>query len=133
MLRGDLARTGGDASLQSQVLAWYEGVWGDGPPDARLHVGVNCASRGCPDLQIGAYQGPTVWQQLDEAATRFVDNPSKGAGPDGISELFSWFAEDFERSGGIEAFVQRHRTEGTSGVDFDAVLPYDWSLNKADP
>jgi hypothetical protein len=98
--------------------------------DARIHVGINCASVGCPDLGAGAWQAATLDADLDAAAVRFVDHPGKGAGPGGVSQLFRWFVADFEGShGGVQAFVSRYRTGGDGDVDYDATLDYDWSLN----
>jgi hypothetical protein len=107
-------------------------VWGDTPPDARLHMGLNCASTSCPNLGPGAFQGDRVWDQLDILSTEFVDNTAKGAGPDGVSSLFSWFSNDFSDTfGSTTDFVEQYRTGGAQGVDFSTSLPYDWSLNAA--
>ena len=92
--------------------------------------GSQIPSLGCPDLLDGAFQPATVDDQLDAAATRFLAHPAKGAGPDGISTLFSWFASDFEGShGGAAPFIEAYRVGGTEGVRLDAYLDYDWSLN----
>ncbi len=120
-------------ALRAKAEAWHAALWGGGPVDARIHVGLNCASVGCPDLLDGAYQAATLQATLDAQATRFVDHPGKGAGPDGISQLFGWFRADFEGShGGVRAFVRQYRGGGDEGVDYDTSLPYDWALNAAD-
>ena len=117
-------------ALRGQADAWNADLWRGDAPDARLHMGINCASVGCPDLGGRAWQAATLESDLDIAAKRFVDHPGKGAGPDGVSRLFRWFAQDFEGShGGIQAFVSRYRTGGDAGVDYDATLDYDWNLN----
>jgi hypothetical protein len=117
--------------LRAQVESWNADLWQGEPTDARLHVGINCASVGCPDLGNGAWQAATLDADLDAAATRFVDHPGKGAGADGVSQLFRWFVADFEGShGGVQSFVSRFRTGGDDAVDYDATLEYDWSLNE---
>ncbi len=119
-----------DPALADQLWAWHDELWDGGVVDARIHVGINCASVGCPDITAGAWQPETLDADLDAAAARFLAHPGKGAGPDGISTLFSWFAGDFEAShGGAAAFIDQHRAGGTSGVTLDSYLPYDWALN----
>lgn len=120
----------GEAALRTQVEAWHADLWQGDPVDARIHVGVNCASVGCPDLGARAWQAATLDADLDAAATRFVNHPGKGAGPNGVSQLFRWFEADFAGShGGMRAFVARYRDGGDADVDYDATLEYDWALN----
>lgn len=119
--------------LEQQVLTWHEELWEGAPIDARLHVGVNCASVGCPDILDGAFQAATVHETLDAQATRFVNHPGKGAGPNGVSQLFSWFRADFQAShGGVREFVRQYRDGGDADVNYDASLEYDWALNGAE-
>mgnify|MGYP002632916296 CR=1 FL=1 len=113
------------------AAAWHDATWPEGTVDPRLHIALNCASEGCPNLPAGAWQAATLDADLDLAATQFVDHPGKGAGPDGISALFTWYADDFAASGGPEGFIQRHRTGGTGGVTLGTTLPYSWALNAA--
>lgn len=120
---------GGDEAQIAQARAWHEELWGEDPVDARIHVALNCASYGCPDLGDFAWRGSTLDADLDAAAARFVEHPGKGAGPDGISQLFSWFSGDFQGShGGAQGFIEAYRAD-TSDVDYDASLPYSWDLN----
>lgn len=122
-----------DPVLADQLWAWHDELWEGDPVDARLHVGINCASIGCPDILNGAFQPALLDEQLDAAATRFLAHPGKGAGPDGISVLFNWFAGDFAGShGGTEGFISAFRDGGLSGVNTGTYLPYDWGLNRID-
>ncbi len=134
-LRGDLAHrsvTSADAATRATVLSWFEAAGGEAGFDPRLHVAINCASLGCPNL-VHAFDAPRLEAQLEAATAAFLDAPTKGAGPDGVSQLFTWFAGDFERGGytGKADFIERHRTEGLSGVDLDGGLDYSWQLNIA--
>jgi hypothetical protein len=132
ILRGWADQPYGNEALAAQAAQWHIELWEGEAPDARLHMGLNCASASCPDIPPGAFQGTRLWEQLDDQATAFLDNPKKGAGPDGISTIFSWFGSDFESSfGSSEAFIEAYRTKGTTGVAMQALLPYDWALNKA--
>lgn len=97
--------------------------------DPRIHFAINCASVSCPDLRSEAYTGPQLEAQLADQAQRFLDNPDKGAGPDGISRLFIWFLIDFQAVAPVEEFIATYRTDGTEGVDLDQYLEYDWAPN----
>lgn len=122
-----------DEETEAELWGWHDSLWEGGPVDARIHVGLNCASLSCPDLLDGAFQPSRLSEQLDEAAARFLAHPEKGAGPAGISTLFRWFDGDFEAShGGAASFIETHRIGGLDGVDLSATLPYDWSLNRLD-
>lgn len=132
ILRGWADQVYVDDATAEQARLWNEELWGGEAPDARLHMGLNCASWSCPNVPPGAFQGARIDAQLDALAVVFVDNPDKGAGPAGISTLFSWFGGDFAATfGSTEAFLETYRTEGLDGVDTATFLPYDWSLNEA--
>lgn len=112
------------------IEAWHAALWEDGVPDARLHMGINCASRSCPDVPSRAFTADNVYDLLDENAAAFLAHPGKGAGPDGISTLMNWFQGDFEASfGSVQAFVQQYREGGDSDVNYGAYLEYSWDLN----
>ncbi len=123
--------------LEEDTLAtlrsWFEAMWPDGKIDARLHAAVNCGALGCPNLlATGAYvfQARDLDAQLDMMTKAWLANPEKGAGPDGISMIFTWFEVDFvEDAGSVEAFITAHREGGMNGVDMNARLEYDWTLN----
>ncbi len=116
--------------LLAKAQEWHAALWGDGPIDARIHAGLNCASRSCPDIIAGAFRAETLDADLDALAAAFVSNPAKGAGPDGVSTLFSWYRADFEADyGSSEAFIAAHREGGTTGVDLETTLSYDWRVN----
>jgi hypothetical protein len=119
-----------EPEVLAQLEAWHEALWSGGTPDARLHMGVNCASRSCPDIPVRAFTADNVYDLLDDNAARFLAHPGKGAGPDGVSTLFNWFAPDFEATfGSVDAFVREHREGGDSGVNYDNYLEYNWELN----
>lgn len=132
VLRGWADQPYADEVVAERARQWHTELWEGEAPDARLHVGLNCASWSCPNVPPGAFQGARLDAQLDALAIEFVDNPGKGAGPDGISTLFSWFGSDFVASfGAVEDFLVTYRTDGLDGVDSATFLPYDWSLNEA--
>jgi hypothetical protein len=79
------------------------------------------------ELIATQFRGDTIQTVLDELTTAFLSDPDKGAGDNGISQLFDFYFDDFEAAGGAEAFVAQFRD--TEGINFFAYLPYDWSLN----
>ncbi len=133
VIRGDRAHAS-VADLSDDDWAAYEArheaVFGDQPTDPRIHVGLNCAARSCPKLPSAAFQAHDLDAFLEARARLFVADPERGAGPQGISMLFSWFEPDFDAGpqGSARGFVEAHR-EDVSGVNFEVFLGYDWTLN----
>lgn len=106
--------------------------------DPRLHYALNCASTGCPNLQILAFTADNTPSLLDTAARAFVNSPRGAKIEDGqliVSSIYVWFADDF---GGGLADVIRHMKK-FAAPDLAAMLDdvteiedaYDWSLNDA--
>lgn len=132
IIRGDevhpaLRLAGVDQKAALEAL--HASLWGDEPVDARVHVALNCASLSCPNLLPEVWHAGTLDAQLDAAARAFCADATKGAGRDGVTPLFVWYAVDFERSyGGARGFVEAHRDD-VSDVDFGSLLTYDWTLN----
>ena len=101
--------------------------------EPRVHFAIVCASVSCPDLNNRPYTAARLDGQLDEQVRRFLGNKTKGvAVADNqirISKIFDWFEEDFQRAGGVDAFVRRYRPNlPASPVEAD--IPYDWDLNE---
>lgn len=138
IIRGDLnhdAAVGLPAERRDRLLAEHERLFATGTAvDARLHVALNCAALGCPNLAVRAphaFTADALEFQLDRAARAFAENGAKGAGPNGLSRLFDWFEADWTRSyGSPSAFIEAHRSSGLEGVATDRYIEYDWSLNR---
>lgn len=114
--------------------------------DPRIHVGINCASIGCPALRSEAYTGAKLDAQLDDGMLRFVSDKTRNRYHDGkleVSEIFKWFAEDFEKGNkgfrqvsdvfalyatqiGPDAATQASIRNKAVPITY---LPYDWTLN----
>lgn len=108
--------------------------------DPRIHYAVNCASVGCPALAKQAYDARQLEDQLDRAATGFINHRraihSDGDGGFVISSLYDWYRDDF--GAGDAQFVAHLLTfagpELTAQLDhiggFDVSGDeYDWALN----
>jgi hypothetical protein len=116
--------------------------------DPRIHVGINCASIGCPALRNEAFTAAKLDAQLDDSLARFLSDKTRNRYKDGkleVNEIFNWFAEDFEK--GNKGFSKvadvfaKYATQITPDATAQAALraktvtitflPYDWNLNDA--
>ena len=105
--------------------------------DPRVHYGVNCASIGCPNLHPDPFTASALNQQLDKAATDFINHP-RGVNVKGdrliVSSIYNWFSEDF---GNSDQNVIAHLKQYASPELAKALDPissiyddqYDWRLN----
>ena len=104
--------------------------------DPRIHYAVNCASLGCPNLVVTAYNATNSHTLLEEAAKQFTQS-QKGAQIKGetltLSSLYDWYSIDFGKNTQeilrhIDTYRQGKKLEGWQGkINYD----YDWALNKA--
>ncbi|WP_215404668.1 DUF547 domain-containing protein [Vibrio gigantis] len=101
--------------------------------DPRTHYAVNCASLGCPNLQLHAFTADNTEALLEQAASEFV-NSDKGVLVKGnklqLSSIYEWFAVDFGTEKQLIQHLDQYRTEAvtnTQNISYD----YDWSLNQA--
>jgi hypothetical protein len=110
--------------------------------DPRIHAAIVCASTSCPSLRRKAFRPERIDAQLDDAVRRFLADPEKGAriaaAGDSlrVSRIFEWFDEDFERAGGVRAWLtprlpadERAWLEGGGSAARLTYFDYDWSLN----
>jgi hypothetical protein len=106
--------------------------------DPRVHFALNCASKGCPNLQPRPFVGEGLIGQLDAAAAAFVNDPAKThldfeSGKAEVSMLFKWYADDFKAAGGALAFIAKY----SNAPEKEKIpnlkvkyLEYDWNLNR---
>ena len=105
--------------------------------DNRIHYVINCASVGCPDLSQKPFSSVNVDEQLNRAASNFI-NQKKGVNLANntltISSIYNWFSADFGDTNKaiiahIKSFalpeLQQQLTKFSSDVKFD----YNWKLN----
>ena len=124
---------GEDLSLNDIEHRILRPIW----RDPRIHYAVNCASIGCPNLQVTSFTARNANELLDRAARDYV-NSARGvrAGEDGlvVSSIYVWFREDF---GGDDEDVIAHLSR-YAGPELQALIAktpklvehdYDWSLN----
>jgi hypothetical protein len=110
--------------------------------EPRIHAAIVCASTSCPSLRREAYRAERLDAQLEDALRRFLADPRKGARLDAaagvlwLSPIFDWFAEDFERFGGVRRYLEPRLPEPAAralrerGAQLRLrSLDYDWRLN----
>ena len=106
-------------------------------PSPYVHYMVNCASVGCPNLLNTAWEGSTIDNVKQKAASDYINSP-RGVQitPKGlkVSSIFKWFAEDFGGKSGLLQHIRKHaRPELAAAIDSGAKVvdyDYDWSLNE---
>ncbi|MGH8580905.1 MAG: DUF547 domain-containing protein [Gammaproteobacteria bacterium] len=113
--------------------------------EPRIHFAIVCASKSCPWLRSEAYTPDRIEQQLDESARQFINDPSRNHFDSEnrvayLSQIFDWFAEDFERnSGSVLSYLapylkdQSLARELKNGEYTVKHLDYDWNINGIPP
>jgi len=108
--------------------------------DARVHYAVNCASLGCPNLQLVAYTGENTESLLEKGAGEYINHPRGLAIKNGrlqVSSIYDWFKDDFgaSRDRLLEHWL-KYADEDLAGAlkSYKGSLAYgyDWSLNGAE-
>lgn len=112
-------------------------TWLPAKLDPRLHCALVCAGASCP--AVAFYDADNLHEQLDAAAANFVNASTRlQEGTIYTSMIFKWYADDFNESGGVRAFLLRY-IEAARKVDLRKALlagvdlrydRYDWSLNR---
>ncbi len=108
--------------------------------EPRIHFAFNCASIGCPNLMMKAWEAETLEADLDQVARDYIQSPRgvqlKNDGSLVVSSLFDWYKDDF---GDSTAEVAQYLSQFASGetktalekaTKFDSYI-YDWDLNNA--
>jgi hypothetical protein len=120
--------------------------------EPRIHMGLVCASIGCPLLRQEPFIGNQLDQQLNEQTVQFLAldrnfKVDKNQNKVYLSSIFKWFGEDFEskfaaqnqftgqeKERAVLNFVSQYLSEEnkaylTQGDYQISYLDYDWSLN----
>lgn len=105
--------------------------------DPRVHFAVNCASVGCPNLALTAYESASLNAQLDAASRAYVNDPRGFQAKGGrlvASRIFDWYGSDFGGTAGVLKFAQRFADADTTkllaGRKTIDSYDYDWSINE---
>ena len=100
--------------------------------DARIHVGVNCASGSCPKLSNIAFTEGNIDTELKRLMKDFINDTSRNKISNKkvqISSIFDWFKDDFTKTGTVIDFLNTYSETEISPKAKISYLKYDWSLN----
>jgi hypothetical protein len=106
------------------------------PLEPRVHFAMTCASRSCPPIAF--YDGDKLEDQLKKATLNFLTGG--GCDVEGntihLSEIFKWYAGDFNGEPGVKRFISEHHPDTNIGRLLSSSTtqiqysPYNWDLNK---
>ncbi|MFT6398475.1 MAG: hypothetical protein ACJAYU_003233 [Bradymonadia bacterium] len=105
--------------------------------EARIHFVVNCASTGCPWLSSTMATADNLEGLLAAQSSSYVQRTTifdREAGTVQVSQIFDWFAGDFEATGGVRAFLVANMEGDDAAFVADEAttvgfFDYDWSPN----
>lgn len=106
--------------------------------DPRTHYAVNCASLGCPNLSNKAYTAENMEQQLEQAASDFINHP-RGVSVNNdeltVSSIYNWFKEDFGSSDTqiiehLKQYAKAPLKQQLAAIQKISDDQYDWQLNE---
>jgi hypothetical protein len=105
--------------------------------DGRVHMALNCASGGCPQLPSYAFTPANVDEQLSNEARKF-SNEKRNVDWEGpgkklrLSKIFDWYKEDFgKETPRVIEWINNYRAPDAK-LPTDAkveYIDYDWTLN----
>lgn len=102
--------------------------------EPRIHFAINCASISCPKLLNEAYTAGKINEQLDYAASQFINGSKNEIKKKNIrlSKIFDWYAKDYVVDGKANIIDYINQYSKTA-IHEDAVieyLEYNWNLNE---
>ncbi len=131
ILRGDWGHKSLKKTPATRLQRMKQLNAGVGKVDPRIHFALVCASLGCPNLRAGAFTEKDLEAQLQQDTRAYINDPLKGAGPQGISALFSWFKKDFIAANlPPKKFITKYYTSSPKTILFTKQLKYSWKLNQ---
>lgn len=100
--------------------------------EPRIHFAINCASISCPKLMNEAYTADKIEEQLEKAASEFINSDKNEISPNSarLSSIFDWYKKDFTKTGkSLVAFINQYsETKMKSGANI-SFKDYNWNLN----
>lgn len=98
-----------------------------------IHFGVNCASFSCPILHNKAFTADNVRMELEALAKKFINDTARNkiinSKKAELSQIFSWFKEDFSKEGSLITFINKYsetKLKKNAQITFSE---YNWELN----
>ena len=100
--------------------------------DPRIHVGVNCASKSCPQLGNFIFTEANIEIELDRLMKLFINDKNRNKISEDkiqISQIFEWFQGDFTKNGSLIDYLNKYSTTKINKKAKIRFIEYDWSLN----
>jgi hypothetical protein len=105
--------------------------------EPRIHFALVCGARSCPPLRAGAFHAKGLERVLERLTRDFINSPS-GVRVEGgkvqVSQLFKWYARDFEAAAGsVGKYLARYHGKHAGLLARQTKLKhlhYSWALNK---
>lgn len=113
--------------------------------EPRIHFAIVCASSSCPKMRSDAFSAAKLEEQLDGSARNFINDPTRNRYDKKdkiayLSQIFKWFAEDFDASAGsVQKFIAKYVSDPDVAKELAAdgykvkFLDYSWNLNGTPP
>lgn len=101
--------------------------------EPRIHFAINCASFSCPKLYNHAFEPDKMNSQLTKVTKDFINDPLRNEISEKklkLSEIFSWYKEDFEKDGTLIEFLNKYSDVTIAPNAKIEYLPYNWDLNE---
>lgn len=106
--------------------------------DRRVHYALNCASMGCPEIQITPYSADNMEDLLNRGELNYINNKHGVTITENtvvLSSIYKWFKSDFAESEEkildyIESLINEDKLEQFKVAKNKIKYEYDWSLNK---
>lgn len=100
--------------------------------EPRFHFVLVCGAVGCPPIVNYAYTPELLENQLEKQTKLALNNTDfirVSKGKTEISEIFSWYKQDFGKSKtNVSTFINKYRTEKISNTF--GYYTYNWQLNE---
>ncbi len=101
--------------------------------EPRIHFAINCASFSCPKLLNEAFTASKMEEQLEEATSNFINDPTKNkitANSVELSKIFKWYKGDFTGKNTLIDYINKYSDKEISKDSEIDYLTYDWRLNE---
>ena len=97
--------------------------------DSRYHFALVCGAQGCPKLASQAVRPDNLEAFLDTRTKAAMNDTAfiRPGNPVGLSEIFSWYAKDFDAN--PLDYVNRYRDTPLDASGKTTFYTYDWTIN----
>lgn len=101
--------------------------------DARIHVGINAASKSGPKFVNFAFTEKNVEQKLEELMKVFINDKTKNniaLDKVEVSKIFEWYQEDFTIKHSLVDYINKYSNIKANDNAEVQYLEYNWDLNE---